>query len=191
MFVVDEDVNVYDDEQIDWALATRFQASHDLVVQSGMRAMPIDPSIGPERTWSKAGIDLTPPFLRAGETRCIDHRLAEPPTYSSAASEPAKTVKQALAQGALYFEQLMALLGSRDGREIVLALDELRKTGKRILFEGAQAVMLDVDHVTYPYVTSSSTVAATAASGAGIGPHAIGYVLGIAKAYSKIGRAHV
>ena len=63
-------------------------------------------------------------------------------------------------------------------------LDELRKTGKRILFEGAQAVMLDVDHGTYPYVTSSSTVAATAASGAGIGPHAIGYVLGIAKAYS-------
>ena len=62
-------------------------------------------------------------------------------------------------------------------------LDEARRAGKRILFEGAQAVMLDVDHGTYPYVTSSNTVAATAASGAGIAPSAIGFVLGIAKAY--------
>jgi adenylosuccinate synthase len=62
-------------------------------------------------------------------------------------------------------------------------LDTLRKAGKRILFEGAQAVMLDVDHGTYPFVTSSNTVAATAASGAGVGPGAVGFVLGIAKAY--------
>jgi adenylosuccinate synthase len=62
-------------------------------------------------------------------------------------------------------------------------LDTLRRAGKRILFEGAQAVMLDVDHGTYPYVTSSNTVAATAASGAGVGPSAVGFVLGIAKAY--------
>ncbi len=63
-------------------------------------------------------------------------------------------------------------------------LDDLRRAGTRILFEGAQAVMLDVDHGTYPFVTSSNTVAATAASGAGIGPSAIGFVLGIAKAYT-------
>jgi len=62
-------------------------------------------------------------------------------------------------------------------------LDEARRAGKRILFEGAQAVMLDVDHGTYPFVTSSNTVAATAASGSGIAPSAIGFVLGIAKAY--------
>ena len=62
-------------------------------------------------------------------------------------------------------------------------LDDARRAGKRILFEGAQAVMLDVDHGTYPFVTSSNTVAATAASGSGIGPSAIGFVLGIAKAY--------
>jgi adenylosuccinate synthase len=62
-------------------------------------------------------------------------------------------------------------------------LDEARRAGRRILFEGAQAVMLDVDHGTYPFVTSSNTVAATAASGAGIGPAAVGFVLGIAKAY--------
>ena len=63
-------------------------------------------------------------------------------------------------------------------------LDEARRAGKRILFEGAQAVMLDVDHGTYPYVTSSNTVAATAASGAGVAPGTIGFILGIAKAYT-------
>jgi adenylosuccinate synthase len=63
-------------------------------------------------------------------------------------------------------------------------LDAESRAGTRILFEGAQAVMLDVDHGTYPYVTSSNTVAATAASGAGLAPRAIGFVLGIAKAYT-------
>ncbi|HEY0418271.1 MAG TPA: adenylosuccinate synthase [Acetobacteraceae bacterium] len=63
-------------------------------------------------------------------------------------------------------------------------LDEARRAGRRILFEGAQAVMLDVDHGTYPFVTSSNTVAATAASGSGMAPSAVGFVLGIAKAYT-------
>ena len=63
-------------------------------------------------------------------------------------------------------------------------LDELRRAGKRILFEGAQAIMLDVDHGTYPYVTSSNAVAAMAAVGSGVGVGAVGYVLGIVKAYT-------
>jgi adenylosuccinate synthase len=63
-------------------------------------------------------------------------------------------------------------------------LDDLRRQGKRILFEGAQGALLDIDHGTYPYVTSSNTVASNAATGAGLGPGAIGYVLGIAKAYT-------
>ena len=63
-------------------------------------------------------------------------------------------------------------------------LDQARRAGTRILFEGAQAVMLDVDHGTYPFVTSSNTIAATAASGSGVGPAAVGFVLGIAKAYT-------
>jgi adenylosuccinate synthase len=62
-------------------------------------------------------------------------------------------------------------------------LSQAKKAGERILFEGAQAVMLDVDHGTYPFVTSSNTVAGTAASGSGVGPSAVGRVLGIAKAY--------
>ena len=63
-------------------------------------------------------------------------------------------------------------------------LDQARKAGKKILFEGAQAVLLDVDHGTYPFVTSSNTVAGQAAAGSGIGPRQIGYVLGIVKAYT-------
>ncbi|BAM92088.1 adenylosuccinate synthetase [Bradyrhizobium oligotrophicum S58] len=63
-------------------------------------------------------------------------------------------------------------------------LDIKRREGKRMLFEGAQGALLDVDHGTYPYVTSSNTVAAQAATGAGLGPGAIGYVLGLCKAYT-------
>jgi adenylosuccinate synthase len=63
-------------------------------------------------------------------------------------------------------------------------LEQARRDGKRILFEGAQGAMLDVDHGTYPFVTSSNTVAANAATGSGLGPKAAGYVLGIAKAYT-------
>lgn len=63
-------------------------------------------------------------------------------------------------------------------------LDAARRRGDRILFEGAQGIMLDVDHGTYPYVTSSNTVTGQAATGSGIGPSGIGYVLGITKAYT-------
>jgi adenylosuccinate synthase len=63
-------------------------------------------------------------------------------------------------------------------------LDDARRAGRRILFEGAQGAMLDVDHGTYPYVTSSNTVAGQAAAGSGIAPAAIGFVLGITKAYT-------
>ncbi|HLH93768.1 MAG TPA: adenylosuccinate synthase [Xanthobacteraceae bacterium] len=63
-------------------------------------------------------------------------------------------------------------------------LDQKRREGKRILFEGAQGSLLDIDHGTYPYVTSSNTVAPQAATGSGLGPGAIGYVLGICKAYT-------
>ena len=63
-------------------------------------------------------------------------------------------------------------------------LDAKRREGKRILFEGAQGALLDIDHGTYPYVTSSNTVAGQAATGSGLGPNAIDYVLGICKAYT-------
>ena len=63
-------------------------------------------------------------------------------------------------------------------------IDEFKKKGKKILFEGAQGILLDVDHGTYPFVTSSNTVASAAATGTGCGPNSINYVLGITKAYT-------
>ena len=63
-------------------------------------------------------------------------------------------------------------------------LNKVKRAGARILFEGAQGVLLDVDHGTYPFVTSSNTVSGTAASGSGLGPGATGFVLGIVKAYT-------
>ncbi|HEU4985922.1 MAG TPA: adenylosuccinate synthase [Rhizobiaceae bacterium] len=63
-------------------------------------------------------------------------------------------------------------------------LDDARRSGQRILFEGAQGTLLDIDHGTYPFVTSSNTVAGQAATGSGVGPSTIGYVLGITKAYT-------
>ena len=65
-----------------------------------------------------------------------------------------------------------------------LKLDKFKKEKKKILFEGAQGILLDVDHGTYPYVTSSNTVASSAATGTGCGPNSIHYVLGITKAYT-------
>ena len=63
-------------------------------------------------------------------------------------------------------------------------LDNFKNSGKKILFEGAQGILLDVDHGTYPFVTSSNTVAASASIGSGCGPNSLGYVLGITKAYT-------
>ena len=65
-----------------------------------------------------------------------------------------------------------------------LKIDEFKKRKKKILFEGAQGILLDVDHGTYPFVTSSNTVAASAATGTGCGPDSIQYVLGITKSYT-------
>ena len=69
-------------------------------------------------------------------------------------------------------------------RPVWLKIDEFKRQKKKILFEGAQGILLDVDHGTYPFVTSSNTVASSAATGTGCGPNSINYVLGITKAYT-------
>jgi adenylosuccinate synthase len=119
--------------------------------------------------------------------------LAEPATLGAKLDELLlhhNTLLQGLGAETFTKEALLAELLDLAPRLLPFAepvwqrLDDARAAGTRILFEGAQAVMLDVDHGTYPFVTSSNTVAATAASGSGIGPAAIGTVLGIAKAYT-------
>ena len=119
--------------------------------------------------------------------------LAEPETLSAKLDEILlhhNTLLAGLGAGTFTKDVLLSNLLALAPRILPYAepvwdrLDGLRRAGKRILFEGAQAVMLDVDHGTYPFVTSSNTVAATAASGSGMGPGAVGFVLGIAKAYT-------
>ena len=86
-----------------------------------------------------------------------------------------QVLDEALAQG----EQITPLVDDIPG-----VLHRLRREGKSIMFEGAQGALLDIDHGTYPYVTSSTTTAGGAASGSGVGPRDLDYVLGIVKAYT-------
>jgi 3-polyprenyl-4-hydroxybenzoate decarboxylase len=123
VFVVDPDVDIFSDAQMDWALATRFQADRDLVVVSGMRGLPLDPSLGGEaRVTAKAGFDLTWPF---GMTDKLETTVPEPPTYDG---KRFASLEAALADGPKSFEELMAALGTRDGREVVRALEPLYRT---------------------------------------------------------------
>ena len=120
VFVVDPDIDVTSDQQMDWALATRFQPDRDLVVMSGMRTLPLDPSLGASRVGAKAGFDLTWPF---GTATRIEARVPEPPRFEG---RRFVSVEAALVDGPKYFEELMSATGSRDGREIVRELEALR-----------------------------------------------------------------
>ena len=123
VFVVDPDIDVFSDEQMDWALATRFRPDRDLVVMTGMRTLPLDPSLTQGRTGAKAGFDLTWPF---GSAARLETRVPEPPRF---VGRRFASLEVALADGPKSFEDLMAALGSRDGREIVRAIDTLRDKG--------------------------------------------------------------
>jgi UbiD family decarboxylase len=123
VFVVDPEVDVFSDEAMDWALATRFQAARDLVVADGFRPMPLDPSLRGRTTASKAGFDLTLPF---GERRGIESRTPAPPRYEGRGFD---SLEAALADGPKFFVELMSARGSRDGREIVRELEALRASG--------------------------------------------------------------
>ena len=120
VFVVDPDIDVTSDEQMDWAMATRFQPDRDLIVLSGMRTLPLDPSITSGRVGAKAGFDLTWPF---GTGTRLETRSPEPPRFSG---KRFASIEAALADGPKSFEALMTAVGSRDGREIVRTLEARR-----------------------------------------------------------------
>jgi len=103
------------------------------------------------------------------------HNFALTHYFSAEPIDFTATLEQALAQGA----RLAPLIGDVAGE-----LHRLRAAGANVLFEGAQGALLDIDHGTYPYVTSSTTTAGGAASGTGVGPRDLDYVLGIVKAYT-------
>lgn len=99
--------------------------------------------------------------------------------WLAAAGEAVMQADEIVASIEAMRERILPFLG-----EVWASLDDARRKGNRILFEGAQGVMLDIDHGTYPYVTSSNTVPGQAATGTGIGPGSVNYVLGITKAYT-------
>jgi 3-polyprenyl-4-hydroxybenzoate decarboxylase len=121
VFVVDPDVDIFSDEQMDWALATRFQADRDLVVMDGMRSVPVDPSLMGSRLGAKAGFDLTWP---AGAAPQLEMKVPEPPRYSG---QRFPSLQAALRDGPKFFEELMGAVASRDGRDVVRGLEDLRE----------------------------------------------------------------
>jgi 2,5-furandicarboxylate decarboxylase 1 len=124
VFVVDPDVDVFDDEQMEWALATRLRPETDIHVESGFRVSPLDPSLPPgARTGSKAGFDLTLPL---GTSSGLELTLPVAPTFKG---KRYPSVRAALEDGPKSFEELMAAIGTDDGREIVVMLEELYDQG--------------------------------------------------------------
>ena len=124
--------------------------------------------------------------LRMGDLLDMDALTAKTETllahhnvWLRAAGETEITVAEITEPLMALREVLIPYLG-----EVWALLDDYRRQGQRILFEGAQGVMLDIDHGTYPFVTSSNTLPGQAAAGSGIGPSQVGYVLGITKAYT-------
>jgi 2,5-furandicarboxylate decarboxylase 1 len=128
VFVVDPDIDIFSDSEMDWAFATRFQAERDMVTMSGLRAMPLDPSLLGERTFSKVGFDLTLPLLAPGQQRSMEHQIPTPP-FPATAGTTARTPEAALADGPMNFGELMRATGSRDGRELVCWLEEQHEAG--------------------------------------------------------------
>jgi len=124
VFVVDPDIDIFSDEQMEWALATRFQPDRDFICASGFRTIPLDPSLEGAALGAKGGYDLTMP---PGTAARLEAEIPEPPRFAGARFA---SVEAALEDGPKFFEDLMAAVGSDDGREIVLALEDLRRQGR-------------------------------------------------------------
>jgi UbiD family decarboxylase len=125
IYVFDDDIDIRDHDQVEWALGTRFQADRDLVMRTGMRGMTMDPSLEGRRTGAKAGFDATRPVGRESEIRfmrCAAKKFDRLARF--------QTVEQALAAAPKFYAELIEGMGSEDGREIASALDDLRQAGR-------------------------------------------------------------
>ena len=123
VFVVNDDIDIFDSDQMEWALATRFQPDRDLIIQGGMRTLPLDPSLYGAKVGSKAGFDLTIPNDKRNS---IEFTVPAPPKIEG---KKFKSIRAALLHGPKSYQELMAAIGTRDGREVILALDEIRSEG--------------------------------------------------------------
>jgi 2,5-furandicarboxylate decarboxylase 1 len=124
VFVVDPDIDIFSDEQMEWALATRFQADRDFVCASSLRTIPLDPSLEGGGLGAKGGFDLTMPASAAAR---LEAEIPAPPHFNGVRF---LSVEAALQAGPKFFAELMAARGSDDGREIVLELEALRRQGR-------------------------------------------------------------
>jgi len=123
IFAVDPDIDIFSDSQMEWAFGTRFQAEKDMIVATGVRLSPLDPSLFGGYSGTKAGFDLTWPLQHASKWEL---QIPQPPAYPGGKFA---SLEAALADGPKRFEELMAALGSRDGREIVRQIHALRTRG--------------------------------------------------------------
>ena len=124
VFIFDDDIDPFDDRQAEWALSTRFRADRDLTIETGFPPQHMDITMASGDKMTKLGFDCTLPRDRGDK---IDFKVPRAPRFE----QPARfaTVREALAAGPLYFAELMEAVGSRDGREVSLALDALREEG--------------------------------------------------------------
>ena len=124
VFVVDDDVDVFSDEQMEWAMSARFRAANDIVVSTGHPAFYMDPSADAKGTMDKAGFDLT---ARYDIPDTIETRRPRAPRFNG--QRRFSSAKDALASGPMFFHQIMEALGSTDGREVALELHALHEQG--------------------------------------------------------------
>ncbi len=122
--VVDDDVDVTDAYQVEWAMSTRFRADKDLIVGDGFDGAYMDPTMFGETKAAKMGFDATAPY---GHENQVDYWRPKAPHLTAAPRY--QTVRQALEAQPLFFTQLMEAVGSRDGREVAMELNRLREEG--------------------------------------------------------------
>lgn len=121
----DEDIDVTDDRQVEWAMGTRFQGDQDIMVMNGMMGMPMDPSLDGRRTGAKVGFDCTRPFGKGDQ---IVHMRCAAKVFDGEARF--ETVEAALKAGPKFYTHIVEAVGSTDGRDVAVALDDLRNRGR-------------------------------------------------------------
>ena len=124
VFVVDPDIDIRSDTEMEWAMSARFQADKDIVVLSNMRVMPMDPSAPSRGIGAKAGFDMTFSIHRK---QGVTSRVPEAPVIKGPARY--QNARQAIEAKPMRFAEIMAAVGSRDGREVVLEIERLREDG--------------------------------------------------------------
>jgi 2,5-furandicarboxylate decarboxylase 1 len=125
VYIVDDDIDPFSDEQMAWALGTRFQPHRDLVILDEIPGMQMDPSLDGQATGGKAGYDCTRPV---GRPFAVQQLVPAAKRFTGEARH--RTVEEALKAGPLFFTHIMEAVGSRDGREVTLELDALRNAGR-------------------------------------------------------------